>query len=234
LVPGGAFDFQQGNASAWVKISGARILLDCGHSIYRSLRERGLASQIDYFLITHLHDDHVGSLSSTILHQKHLVTPPRKAKILIPPGDNGKKLQENLNSFLSFSLHQPTRYLDFVPLSEVPGIRAIDTTGFHVPGMVSFGYAFEDEKERIVYSGDLGEPQVIFDFLEENPSECPTRIFHEMSYWDTQGVHTYYKKLEEKLSNWSIFGYHCNPAQAPADLKVPLVAQQPSLLLSRN
>jgi len=229
---GGAFDFEQGNAAVWVELNGNKILLDCGHTVYHRMRELGIAGKMDYFLLTHFHDDHIGSLSTTILHQKHLKRPTDRARILIPPGETGARFQEQIYAFLSHSLIKPENYLDFISTDEIPGLHILDTTGKHVPDMISFGFGFENETEIILFSGDLGDPNLVFEYAESLPRNKKIRIFHELSFWPTGTVHSHYKSLEPHLDTWEIYGYHCNPNFAPPDLKIPLVANHPEFMLS--
>ncbi|MEZ4684660.1 MAG: MBL fold metallo-hydrolase [Bacteroidia bacterium] len=178
LGTGGAFDAHLGNSAAWVELNGSKILLDCGHSVYGRLRKLGLADKIDYILLTHLHDDHVGSLSTTILHHKHMVKPARKARLLYPDTHHGNIMKERILGYLAYSLIQPEEYLEFIPLDRLEGITAIDTTGHHVADMVSFGFVFEDEKNRCIYSGDMGTPRLVFDWVEKFPDDGkPLSIF---------------------------------------------------------
>ncbi len=226
LGTGGAFDFEYGNSAAFIHFRGKRILLDCGNSVYRRLRQTGLADQIDYILITHLHDDHVGSLNSTVLHHKYLLAEPRKARILVPTESFAKELQ----AFMNFGLRDPKNYADFLPLTELEGLTAVDTFGKHVDGMQTYGYIFEDEDEILAFSGDLGDSNIIFDHLPEQ-SDKKIRVFHEMSFVRQDGVHTYYQDLNPRAEQYEIYGYHLDPRNAPADNKVPILADHPELLV---
>lgn len=222
---GGAFDYEYGNSAAYLHFRGKRILIDCGNSVYRRLRQTGLADQIDYILITHLHDDHVGSLNSTVLHHKYLLAEPRKARVLVASESFGKELK----AFMNFGLRDPENYADVLPLDTLEGITAVDTFGKHVDGMQTYGYIFEDENEIVAFSGDLGDAQIIFDHL---PSETDKkiRVFHEMSFIRQDRVHTYYRDLNHRVDQYEIYGYHLDPRNAPADNRVPLVADFPDLL----
>lgn len=225
LGTGGAFDFEYGNSAAFLHFQGKRILLDCGNSVYRRLRETGLADNIDYILITHLHDDHVGSLNTTVLHHKYLLAEPRKAKILVPSVKFGKELK----AFMAHGLRGPEDYADFLPIETVPGITAIDTFGKHIPDMQTYAYLFQDEKEIVAYSGDLGDPNIVFDKLPSQTT-LPVRVFHEMSFF-LHDVHTYYQDLVPRLKDYELYGYHLDPRQAPDDNIVPLLADFPDLLI---
>jgi phosphoribosyl 1,2-cyclic phosphodiesterase len=226
LGTGGAFDYEYGNSSVWVGFQGRNILLDCGNSVYGRLRAYGIADQVNDILITHLHDDHAGSLSSIILHQKHVRKPASRPRILYPTGEFG----DTLYRYLQFSLQKPELFADFVPLSEVPGIGFIDTKGMHVRDFQTFAYYFETEEELVLYSGDLGNPDIVFEFLERNKLK-KTIIFHEVNFFDTKGAHTLYRDLEKWVDEFEIRGYHHDPRLAPSDNRIPLVTDYPELLM---
>lgn len=225
LGTGGAFDFEYLNSAACLRFRNKNILIDCGTTVYSRLRETGRADDIDYLLITHLHDDHVGSLASVILHHKFLIDPPRKPVILCPTTRFG----DQLYAFLRFPLLKPENYVSFQALHTVPGITAVETTGYHVEGMMSFAYCFEEEKEIIAYSGDLGKPELVFDYLKTQACDS-IRVFHEMTFSPAPGIHTYYRDLMPFLPHYEIYGYHLDPRLVPADNVIPLVANHPEFL----
>lgn len=216
---GGAFDYERGNSAAWITFKGKKILVDCGHSVYPALRQKGLAQEMDYVLLTHLHDDHAGSLSTLIFHQKHIAQ--RKAQLLYPTADFG----DLLHAYLVFSQQRPEENSDFIPLWQFPGrgISYLDTTNMHVPGMPTFGYVFEDEDERLIYSGDMGNPQLILDYLRQNPTDKRVRIFHELTFFPGISAHCYYKDLEPLAAQYELYGYHLDKRYMPADNKILLV-----------
>lgn len=226
LGTGGAFDHEYGNSAAWIKIHNQQILLDCGNNIYHRLRETNLADEIDYILITHCHDDHVGSLTTLLLHQLFFLRPPKRPCLLVP----NKKFEEHLRTYLSFGLVNPDKYVVFVPLTEIQGLTAIDTFGEHIKGMPSFGYIFEDEQEIVVYSGDTGNPKTIFDAIPKN-TDKPIRVFHEMTFGNSKGIHVHYQDLQAYLENYDIYAYHLDPNDEPADNRIPLVQRYPELML---
>lgn len=226
LGTGGAFDYEYGNSAAWIELHGVNILVDCGHQVYSLLREKGLMDQIDYILITHTHDDHVGSLCSVLLHQHFFYESPRKVSVLTPNAEFG----EHLDRYIRFAIPRAEKYVHYAPLSEVPGIQAIDTFGLHVRDMPSFGYRFEDESEIIYFSGDLGHAGIIFEKASADLDTKPMRIFHELTFEQMDNVHTYYKDLYPFASQFDILGYHVDPRTAREDNIIPLVANQAELL----
>lgn len=225
LGTGGAFDHEYGNSSAWISWKGKRILLDCGSTVYGALRRAHLSDQIDHILITHFHDDHIGSLSTTILNGHFFQNPPHKINILVP----NREYRDQIVALLSMMLIKPEDYISFTFQEEVPGLTFIDTKNLHVNGMQTYGFIFEDDEEIVAYSGDLGDCNIIFDHIPKG-TEKPARVFHEITFEKTEGIHTYYKDLMPRLADYPIYGYHIDPRENPADNSIPLVAHFPHLL----
>ena len=71
---GGAFSHELGNASVlvWDNLLQSAVLFDCGYTIFSDLRKketkekRNIISNIDSVFISHLHDDHYGSLGTLL------------------------------------------------------------------------------------------------------------------------------------------------------------------------
>ena len=125
--------------------------------------------------------------------------------------------------------------VSFTPLSEIPGIEAIDTFGLHVKGMPSFGYIFESEKQIYAYSGDLSDPNIVFNTLEtKRLTGKEIKVFHDMSFDENDSVHCYYKNLIPRLEHYQIFAYHLDPRDNPEDNPIALLADHPHYLVSNN
>ncbi len=239
LGVGGAFDPEFGSSSALVE-SGADTLtlIDCGCTTYLDLRRTGMVDRVTHVLITHMHDDHVGSLGSLIYHHYYI---------------NGRKLELVYPS----ALHQPLLTLlgqqhTSGPVAERVELREMDaesshdsrrigemhvdwleTTDRHQKGMPSFAYLLSREGETsprnnlIVYSGDLGDPDFLFHHLEERGLTGAT-VFHDVFFPDIRNeVHPSYKDLERHLDRWIIRGYHNNPTKKPPDCQIRLVWEDP-------
>lgn len=226
LGTGGAFDINYGNSAALVKFKGQSLLLDCGFTVYPTLRQHQLTRNIKYILLTHLHNDHTGSLANVLLHCFYFNSNCRPT-ILYPDDD----FRDELYEFLRLQLQKPEKYVDFVPLSELPGITAIDTFGLHSERLQTYAYVFEENGERVVFSGDIGQPEALFAFLRGMPPKATT-VFHDISFSEENPTHTYYKKLVPLSRDYNIYGYHCDPSQNPQDNPFPLVYHQPELMLS--
>ncbi len=218
LGTGGAFDFLQGNSSFILPFGEKHILLDCGHSVYPELRKRNLVEKIDAVMLTHLHDDHCGSLSTLIFHY-NLIAPKKKLPLLLP-----EKFIPEVRNFLSFSMKNPENFVEFHSIEqEETRIFPIDTFGKHVPEMQTFGYYFQAKPMSFVYSGDLGDIDFLIQILEKNAWK-PDIIFCDISFFEVP-PHTYYKDAEKYLSEYRIIGYHHDPAFKPTDCLIALISE---------
>jgi ribonuclease BN (tRNA processing enzyme) len=222
---GGAFDYQYGNASAVVQLNGENYLIDCGHDVYHQLRVKDYIPPVDYLMITHFHADHVGSLSTFILHH-HLFVKGKQLKILYPE----KHFKDALYTYLSFSLQKPEKYIAFIPMETRPELDFINTFGKHVPGMQTYSYIFREGDQMIGYSGDTGDADTLFDYLEEKAAP-DTTVFHDITFDRQNGSHTYFSELEQYAAHYPIYGYHCDPSQNPRENKIPLVHDTPEYML---
>ncbi|WP_192821803.1 MBL fold metallo-hydrolase [Rufibacter sp. LB8] len=229
LGTGGAFDIDYGNSAALVEINGHTILLDCGFTVYPILRQHQLTRTVDYILLTHLHNDHTGSLANVLLHCSFYNTSCKRPAILYPDDD----FRDEVYEFLRLQVQKPETYVDFVPLSEFRGITAVDTFGQHVENLQTYAYIFEETGQRVAYSGDLGKPEVFFAYLRGMPPKRTT-VFHDITFNEENPGHTFYKKLIPVADGFQVYGYHCNPTKSPEDNPFPLVYHQPEFVLQET
>ncbi len=223
LGTGGAFDVEYLNSAALIQFRGKNILIDCGFTVFNTLVSKGLVPKVDYILLTHLHNDHCGSLANLLLY-KNIIQKSEKPVLLYP----SEQFKTQVRNFLDIQVKEATDYLDFLPLDQLDGLNFVDTYGMHSEGFQSYAYIF-DEGFRIAYSGDLGKPEVLFEKLEKLPA-MPTHIFHDITFNPENTGHTYYKKLLPYLNGYEIFGYHCDPTLNPPDNPIRLVFYQPHLM----
>jgi ribonuclease BN (tRNA processing enzyme) len=224
LGTGGAFDVNYLNSAALLKFRERNILIDCGFTVFPALIHKNLINRVDYILLTHLHNDHIGSLPTLLLYKNIIEKSPRP--VIIYPSEHLKK---QLYAILEPQVKNPDKYAEFVPLDQFKGITAIDTFGQHSEGMQTYAYVFDEDEDRIAYSGDLGKPETLFERLDKLPP-LRTCVFHELTFNAENTGHTYYKKLLPYLTNYNVFGYHCDPTQSPSDNPIRLVFYQPNLM----
>lgn len=229
---GGAFDYEIGNSAALLAFAGQQILIDCGHTVYPRMRQLDIPEKFDYILLTHLHDDHCGSLSTLIFHQKHIARKAEKTRLIVPSRD----FQAEVVALLNHSQQDCTQNVEFILLEDfaatLPAGYAcgyIDTFGLHSENMRTHAYWFRHTEELLVYSGDLGVFTPIADFLAtENAPQV--RIFCDISFNNIQKAHIYYQDIQAMSLPYLIWGYHHDHRHAPSDCAIPLVGNQPTLL----
>lgn len=224
LGTGGAFDVDYMNSAAKLHFRGHYILIDCGFTVFPTLVHKNLIQRVDHILLTHLHNDHCGSLPTLLLYKSIIEKSPRPV-ILYP----SEQFKHQLYTILEPQVKDPDKYAEFVPLEQYTGITAIDTFGQHSEDMQTFAYVFDEDEQRIAYSGDLGKPEALFDRLAKMPP-LRTLVFHDITFNAENTGHTYYKKLLPYLTNYEVFGYHCDPTQNPPDNPVRLVFYEPDLM----
>ncbi|MFD2514693.1 MBL fold metallo-hydrolase [Pontibacter locisalis] len=224
LGTGGAFDTDYLNSAALLEFRHINLLIDCGFTVFPTLVKKSLINKVDHILLTHLHNDHCGSLANLLLY-KHVVEKVKPPVIFYP----SEQFRQQLYEFLKIQVKDPDKYAEFVALEHFDGITAIDTYGQHSEGMQTYAYIFEEEGNRIVYSGDLAKPETLFEKLEKMPS-MDTCVFHDITFNPANTGHTYYKKLLPYLNGLDMFGYHCDPTQNPSDNPIRLVFYQKELM----
>ncbi len=224
LGTGGAFQVELGNSAVLIKLDQGNLLVDCGHSVFPTLVKKGIIDEVDAVLLTHFHDDHVGSLSSLILYYQ-IVLKKGKLTLLSP----SQEFEDELRAFLAHSLINPELRANFQSLDSWSSIHAIDTYGLHVAGMPTYAYTFSERGASLAYSGDLGNPDPFFSELD-NMDLPNLQVFHEVCFTDNGSAHTFYTELERYLDRYTIYGYHCDHHAKPSDLRLPLAAEHGFLI----
>lgn len=215
---GGAFDTEEGTASALLKTkSGKRLLIDCGYTSYSKLRKKELIDKIDRVFITHTHEDHVSGLSTLIYDRYYIHN-------LVTNIECTPAVSVYLKQYLKITGHPEEQYTintENVYLEdESISITKIDTSNNHWPvdGFPNSGLLFHFEVVNdyavLIYSGDINIPITNLMSPEEYPFvyDKPENvfIFHDMtSLVHEQNPHTHFNLLLpvfEKFNN--LYTYH--------------------------
>jgi len=217
---GGAFDVNQGNSSAVLTSpKGEKLLIDCGSLVFKEILNRNLAESINHVIITHTHDDHIGSLSAFIYLKWFVLKTPLK---IYCSEDVSKKLSVFL---LEVSGHEKEQFVmhpmkigtKFTPIKEVEA-GFFDVTKYHVSNLPNAGVVFQISDFRIVYSSDTNK--FVMNLIEEShkplydslsADKDNVLIFHDVSKYCLPGnsVHIFYEELAEQAKEYkNLFVYH--------------------------
>jgi len=217
---GGAHDVHLGNSAALLTWKGETFLIDCGFTVYPRLVEKNLVEKPQAVLITHLHDDHIGSLSAFLYHRHFLSGLPP-----MPVLAGTSALRDKLRTYLTYLMGEPLEKFALLQAPETyrPFIQSIDTTGLHMPHMPGAAYLFTDTDINLLYSGDIARPLPGLSSLAHLTNLW---VFHDVAFHPAP-THAYYKDLIPFLvQGMNLWGYHCDPAKAPPDNPIPLVHQR--------
>lgn len=150
LGKGGAFDIEYGNNSAFEIIDNKLYLFDCGYDVFKKLIKYKLLENLKEVnvLITHLHGDHIGSLSTLISYLYAKYKNVDFATNIVYPD------REKLAQFLYFMGVSENKYYAYTP--ENIAFKCESIVQEHIDG--SFGYFVEINDKNIFYSGDTAIP----------------------------------------------------------------------------
>lgn len=195
LGTGSAFNTEYGNNSAYYKQGNILLLIDCGETVFAEIQKRDLLEGVDHLFITitHLHSDHIGSLSSLILYCHYLLD--IKPVVFYP--DN------SINTILSsMDVVKDTMYTheanEKLVIQELGIALVLDETE-HVKNMKSYYVVIQDIlgfKCNIYYSGDTNT-------INETDLKFLNNGFFRYFYQDTSSfdyegnVHLSFEKLKE-------------------------------------
>ena len=136
--------FGLNNTSAYAIENNNLILIDCGGTVFSKLYKmdlnNGFLKNRDKIeiIITHLHDDHVGSLGSLLLYCKYILN---KKPIIHTKCKNIKELL-SINGVVE----------DLYEMEESKNIEFIETE--HTDLLDSYGFILKINGKKIIYTGD--------------------------------------------------------------------------------
>jgi ribonuclease Z len=150
-----------------VRAGGQSFLVDCGSGVTQRLLGAGSSgAQLDAVLLTHLHSDHVVDLFQLVISGWHQAR-DRPQRVLGPPGT--KRMVDAMLAMwkpeyehrIAHEKRPSTRALELEVTEFEEGviwsqsgvtIRAVAVR--HQPVKFAYGFVFEAERRRLVFSGD--------------------------------------------------------------------------------
>jgi len=162
---GAAFNPKEGNTSAYFIEDNELFLIDCGESVFGSLKELGILDKVDTLnvMITHTHSDHIGSIGSLVMYAyyvRHIpcnIIVPKEAKYL----DNIKGILFGFgctNDMFNFSNETDfdNKYSSFN--------KIIYYETDHCDTLNCYSIVFYTNNGIVFYSGDTRETKIL-DFI---------------------------------------------------------------------
>jgi len=193
---GGAFDYNMPNSSFLVETAYGKWLVDCGYNIFSTLKKMETNKEIDIstirnIFITHMDDDHIGSLK-TLLYYRYFIL-NEFTNIYCSP-----EIQAELNYYLK-DINKESANGEFISakICNVIPITTLKNTMFdfivktttaihHTP---TSGVMFIDNKYKtaIWISGDTIASKDIMSEVVNTLKEYSIKeviLLHDFSYWD--------------------------------------------------
>jgi hypothetical protein len=213
LGNGGAFDYDKTNSSFLIDIGTEEkrslILFDCGYNVYSKLREiekedENIIKDIDLIWISHLDDDHVGSLK-TLIYYRYYILGKETPIIRNSLESELKNFLSDMNQTMKFGKFIETNILYIVdrPIIHIKNTTYVisETKTFH--HLDCYGLCVKEinnetnEYTSILYiSGDTkvcsGTIEALNDIVQSIGTLKNYKIYHDYSNWNSyeNNVHT--------------------------------------------
>lgn len=203
LGNGGAFDYNQTNSSFLINFNNTSdskldnyLLFDCGYNVFAELMSQDKNGDIDlsklkYVYISHMDDDHVGSLKTLIYYMYFMLN----KKVLVLCNDN---IMDQLHSYLSdidgyieggnkvntpLFTYSTTNQYDYV-LNDHIVLSNVVANHFKP----SYGLTIVDSQtnELLVISSDSKYSEDIHTTVKNCIPSYKTVVLHDYSHWDCE------------------------------------------------
>ncbi len=199
LGRGSAFNFKEGNTSAYFIENKQLFLIDCGESIFERLMNKNILKNIETIniLITHTHSDHVGSLGSLISYSFYKLH--KQINIIVPRNYKFKKNLKNLLNIFGckknkFNFIDEKKYDN--KFKSFKKIRFIKTK--HSKNLICYSIIFYTDKGIIFYSGDTKDINNIIKLISSN--EKIDKIFVDTTTEDyNNNIHLFIGDIDENI-----------------------------------
>ena len=188
LGRGAAFNAEQNNTAACIREGGHLLLLDCGETVFRELKVRGLLEGVREVTVavSHLHSDHCGSLGTLGHYCRYALG--AKLRLVVPErGD----FEERLRMLLQlFGIDVGPDGVCFIPAGPL-GFAAFERLDLvptrHAEGMTCYSFVMETAGGGVFYSADTCTEAPFLDFVRTHPAF--ERAYMDATSAEGPGIH---------------------------------------------
>lgn len=144
--------FGDKNNSAYIEVDNKLIIIDCGFSVFNEIKKRFDLKSYNSIniIITHLHNDHAGSLSQVILYAYYIYA--KKVTVISKCKEIKKYLEITGVDDKIYNLKEDMDNLEFIKTE-------------HVKGIDSYGFKIKIKDRNILYTGDTNTLQPFMPYL---------------------------------------------------------------------
>lgn len=179
----GAPEKGRGCTALLLETDGDFYVIDAGSSVEKYMADRDLdVERVKAVFITHMHEDHIGTLTGLLKVMKTYHGSMR-AKIFLPEQQGIDALRVWLEAMHSVNWPENRLPLLLTTVGEVYSDEKISVSAVktdHIKGIDTFAYIIECEGKRVIFTGDLTEnlhdyPEII---LNEQSDAVVTELCH--------------------------------------------------------
>lgn len=144
--------FGDKNNSAYIEVDNKLIIIDCGFTVFNEIKKRFDLKSYNSIniIITHLHNDHAGSLSQVILYVYYIYG--KKVTVISKCKEIKKYLEITGVDANIYNLKEDMDNLEFIKTE-------------HVKGIDSYGLKIKIKDKNIMYTGDTNTLQPFMPYL---------------------------------------------------------------------
>ena len=145
--------FGENNNSAYIENKDKFILIDCGFTVFNKVKKQFDFSKYQTIdiIITHLHNDHAGSLSQFILYVWYVFN--KKVKVISKCKDIEKYLDITGTPKEAYEIKRETEIINFIKTKHVKEIDA-------------YGFQMKIYDKKIVYTGDTSSIEPFIPYID--------------------------------------------------------------------